>query len=261
MPLLTEQQIAFFRVTGYTIQRQAVEPELIARCRQQVWDNLPESPDKPDEWTSGRHFSSYTNHDPWAQSGPMQELTEHESLVGVARQLLGEAIRPARAGSILLRFPSRGEAYNPPTVGHLDNTCGHSFNTVTLLDTVKPRGGGFTIWPGSHLMCHEFFKHRDVRAPVHQGVLPWEYGTGIEFTGEPGDVIYIHPWMIHTVGHNVQDNLRMVAQNGFFRQTMKEDFDSIPDDLWWFWDGIKAIEATMNAEGRTWVVEERAPSG
>ncbi|MBI1930293.1 phytanoyl-CoA dioxygenase family protein [Candidatus Poribacteria bacterium] len=259
MPLLKEHDIAFFRITGYCIQPKAVEDDLIARCREHVWANIPESPDHPEEWPSGKHFSSYTNHDPWAQSGPLQELAKHESLVGVAKQLLGENLYPAKAGSILLRFPSRGEVYHPPTVGHLDNTCGHSFNTITLLDTVKPRGGGFTIWPGSHLMCHEYFKHHDVHKPLKNGVLPWVYGTGIEFTGEPGDVIYIHPWMIHTVGHNVNDTLRMVAQNGFFRLTLKEDYKTIPDDLWWFWDGMKAMERKMSNEGRTWTLSQ--PSG
>lgn len=261
MPLLTEEEVAFFRITGYVVKRAAVEEALVTRCREQVWDNLPESPDKPDEWTDGKHFSSYTNHDPWAQSGPMQELADHESLAGVARQLLGQDIRPARAGSVLLRFPSKDQTYRPPTVGHLDNTCGHSFNTITLLDTVKPRGGGFTVWPGSHMMCHEYFRHHDVHTPLTNGLLPWSYGTGIEFTGEPGDVVYIHPWMIHTVGHNVNDNLRMVAQNGYFRATLKEDFDNIPDDLWWFWDGVKAMEDAMRAEGRTWQVPADADAG
>ncbi|MBT7095990.1 hypothetical protein HN937_01370, partial [Candidatus Poribacteria bacterium] len=74
MPLLTEEEIAFFRVTGYVVARAAVEDDLITRCREQVWDNLPESPDSPDGWTDGKHFSSYTNKDAWAQSGPMQEL-------------------------------------------------------------------------------------------------------------------------------------------------------------------------------------------
>ncbi len=254
MPLLTEEDVAFFRVTGYVVKRAAVEAELITRCREQVWDNLPESPDRPDEWPDGKHFSSYANMDPWAQSGPMRELAEHESLAGVARQLLGEDIKPPHAGSVLLRFPSRDTPYRPPTVGHLDNTCGHSFNTITLLDTVLRRGGGFTVWPGSHMMCHEYFRHHDVRAKLRGGVLPWPYGTGIEFTGEPGDVCHIHPWMIHTVGHNVNDTLRMVAQIGYFRQTLKEDFDDIPDDLWWFFDGVKEMEAAMRAEGRSWRV-------
>lgn len=252
MPLLTEQEIAFFRITGYVVQRKAVEDELIDHCREQVWTNLPEDRHRPETWQRGKHYSSYSDRPAWAQSGPMQELAEHESLYGVAKQLLGENIRPAKAGSVLLRFPSPGDAYNPPTAGHLDNTCEHSFNTITLLDTVKPRGGGFTVWPGSHRMCHEYFSHHDVRAPLKHGVLPWEYGTGIEFTGEPGDVCHIHPWMIHTVGHNVNENLRMVAQNGFFRVTLKEDYRTIPDDLWWFWDGMKAIEERMRAAGRTW---------
>lgn len=257
MPLLTESEIAFFRIAGYVIRRGVVEPELIARCRDRVWANIPESPDRPDEWQSGKHFSSYSGEYPWARTGPMQELAEHESLAGVARQLLGDALHAIRAGSILLRFPSRGEPYNPPTVGHLDNTCGHSFNTITLLDTVLPRGGGFTVWPGSHRMCHEYFRHHDVRAPLQGGLLPWEYGTGIEFTGEPGDVCYIHPWMIHTVGHNVNRTLRMVAQNGYFRRTLKEDYDTIPEDLWWFWDGMKDIERRMRAEGRDWRLDAR----
>ncbi len=66
--------------------------------------------------------------------------------------------------------------------------------------------------------------------------------------------------MIHTVGHNVQNTLRMVAQIGFFRRSLKEDYDHIPDDLWWFWDGVKRIESVMRSEGRDWSVERGADS-
>ena len=254
MPPLTEQDISFFRVAGYVIKRGAVEPRLMAECRERVWANISEAPDRPADWEPGKHFSSYRieQKEHWANTGPFAALAEHEPLWGIARQLLGNGLSPVQAGSVLLRFPTPGAEWTPPTSGHLDNTCGHSLNTITILDDIRPRGGGFTIWPGSHMMCHEYFRHHDVHEALPGGVLPWQYGTGVEFTGEPGDVCYIHPWMIHTVGHNVNTSLRMVAQNGYFRRSLAEDYDVIPGDLWWFWDGMKEIERTMRAEGRDW---------
>jgi hypothetical protein len=257
LSLMTEQEIAFFRVTGYVIKRGAVEPELIAQCRDRIWDSIPENRDAPETWQPGKHFSSYALEEKqnWANTGPFPTLAKHESLDGIARQLLGDNLTPPEPGSVLLKFPVPGDEYAPPTTGHLDNTCGHSLNTITILDEILPRGGGFTVWPGSHMMCHEYFRHHDVREPLNGGQLPWRYGTGVEFTGAPGDVCYIHPWMIHTVGHNVRDTLRMVAQIGFFRRTLKEDYDHIPDDLWWFWEGMQRIESTMRAEDREWHIE------
>ena len=263
MSLLAEQEIAFFRVNGYVIKRAAVESDLVARCRDAVWANTPEDRGDRSTWPDGAHAvyrsgADDDNFSPWAAEGAFVELRDHESLLGVARQLLGaDQTEIPVPGYVMLRFPSNGEIWSPPGGGHIDSNDGNSFGAATLIDEVRPRGGGYTVWPGTHLMFHHYFRTHDVRKPLPggYGAVPWPLGGGIEFTGSPGDVCYVHPWLVHTVGHNVNDNVRMQIIGGYHRKSGRADYDSVPDDPWWYWDGMKDVERRMRAEGRNWTLD------
>jgi hypothetical protein len=260
MALLSEQEIAFFRINGYVIQRGAVQSTLVEQCRDLLWNNIPEDRYDPAAWPDGAHSVYRTgvsddNYSEWTTLGPFHELMAHESLLGVARQMLGEdQIADPIPGYIMLRFPSKDVEWTSPTGGHIDSNDGNSFGCVTLLDEVRANGGGYTVWPGTHLMFHEYFRNHDVRTslPGGYGAVPWPQGHGIEFTGAPGDVCYVHPWTVHTVGHNVNDNVRMQTVAGYHRASGRQDYDEIGADPWWFYDGMNMISDQITSEGRTW---------
>jgi hypothetical protein len=259
MPLLIEQEIAFFKVNGYVIKRGAIDSDAVAMCRDNVWANIPESKDDPESWTDGAHavfrtLKSDDAYSPWALERPFVEMMELQR--PFAEQMLGDKLVPPTPGYVMLRFPSGETQWNPPDSGHLDSTWGTSMATGVLLDTVEPKGGGYTVWPGSHLMHHQVFLNRDVKtSPISMfGPSPWPTGTGVEVTGEAGDLVVIHPWLLHTVGHNITERVRMILLTGWRRVSIKQDYDNVGPDLWWYWDGMKSIEQDLLAQNLSWPV-------
>lgn len=41
MKQLSEQEVLFFKEEGYLIKRQIMDPELMAKAREQMWENAP----------------------------------------------------------------------------------------------------------------------------------------------------------------------------------------------------------------------------
>ena len=97
-----------------------------------------------------------------------------------------------------------GDEPEKPTTCHVD---GHPFHlgVVGYIDHVPPRGGGFTVWPKSHLKFyyefHSQYKHErtdgydDVLAEINQ--TPY-----VETYGEPGDIVFWHHRIGHAAGQN-----------------------------------------------------------
>ena len=52
MPVLTEDEVRFFKREGYLVKKGALDPELCARARERLWDDPPPSlkKDDPDSW-------------------------------------------------------------------------------------------------------------------------------------------------------------------------------------------------------------------
>ena len=82
---------------------------------------------------------------------------------------------------------------------------------MVFVDEIPQRCGGFTVWPGSHLLLHPFSD------TVQSGLIGSESATAeyaktldtalnditpLEFSGRAGDVLFWHPRLLHSVGIN-----------------------------------------------------------
>ena len=115
---------------------------------------------------------------------------------------------------------------------------GHfTLGATIYLGEVEEKGGGFTVWPGSHRIWSEFFRYHDVDC-LPGGVAPFALGDGYEFTGQAGDACLWHGLMTHTAGHNVSHNIRIAC----IARLRRKDFDQIrydfSDNIWKYWEGI-----------------------
>ena len=73
-----------------------------------------------------------------------------------------------------LVFPSGDDQWSEPKHGHLDGyytptngvpegTVGYMTLNVTIyVEDIAPRGGCFTVFPGTHKMAHEYFKTKSL---------------------------------------------------------------------------------------------------
>lgn len=80
---------------------------------------------------------------------------------------------------------------------------------MVIVGEVPPQCGGFTVWPGSHLIVHPFSDtvhgpvgpdHSEAYAQARDDVL--RKVTPVELSGQAGDVIFWHPRLMHSGGIN-----------------------------------------------------------
>jgi ectoine hydroxylase-related dioxygenase (phytanoyl-CoA dioxygenase family) len=152
---------------------------------------------------------------------------------------------PRRWGQPLLTFPTPGPWRLPAAAWHLDFPVrpglGSRFATraLVLLTEVDPGGGGTVLLEGSHQLAVRGGAGRsaDVRRRLARQH-PWLAdlfrrkggaadrtrrfmeegarldGVGVrvvEVTGEPGDVVFFHPWLLHAAAPDVHQAPRMMV--------------------------------------------------
>lgn len=154
------------------------------------------------------------------------------------------------AMGLLMTLPGTEPWTVPHRVWHLDHPCPGGveglpgIQVFLLLDRVEPRGGGTLAVAGSHRLVAEIQQSRgeefagrsaevrkllDARVPwlralwslradedrearfmreaaVFEGV-PLQV---VEMTGERGDVVFTHPWLVHTIANNTSEGARIV---------------------------------------------------
>lgn len=184
MPHLTADDRAFFKENGYLIRRCLVTPGQIAAAQDALWEGIEADRDDPSTWIGAGPRV------PVPSSHPAIRATLHESPVfAIAEELVGhETLGQGGAPGPHLVFPSGDDDWPRPSHGHLDGyytpTNGVPEGTVGLfhvgttiyVEDIEPRGGGFTLWPGTHRQAAEYFQelrpqhpHGLDRAPVPQG--------------------------------------------------------------------------------------------
>ncbi len=157
--------------------------------------------------------------------------------------------RPRRWGRVLATFRTAGGWDVPHDNWHLDFNAPASavtlpgVNLFTFLAPVLARGGGTLVVAGSHKLVEDLMvsanstdagRSRNVRRRLKRAV-PWlrdlwsagglgraqrfmnegalSHGVDlrvVELTGEPGDVIVMHPWVFHTIAPNCRKEPRLM---------------------------------------------------
>ena len=198
--------------------------------------------DRPESWTT----ASPTEFQAIKRSGAFGALGS-PALLGLADALLGAGgwDKPAHWGIPLVTFPTRAPALPRPP-WHLDITGGHRLDPLqilrvfTFLEPAPPHGGGTLYVAGSHRLAMEIERVHGgpvKSAPVRDRLKaehPWfarllaaptaELRAFIdeqaqagghpvrleEMTGAPGDLIIMHPAILHGSAHNGRDRPRMM---------------------------------------------------
>ncbi len=232
-PSLSEHEIEHFKRYGFVIKRGLIDDRAALRqALDHAWDQVPRgiiSRDNPETWLNKPH-EKWTAQDAekvgllargnWkirsrGEAGfgtdpiLVRRVAGNPRLIRVVEQFLGgPMMRPRRVRGIYFILPK------PPGTSagygvHADYSAAH-LSAMVLIDSVPPRTGGFTVWPGSHLRLHE---HWDT---VHGGNISDDRREGfrlardeilrdttpMELTGEPGDVVFWHSRILHSAGIN-----------------------------------------------------------
>ncbi len=162
-------------------------------------------------------------HDIGAEDFLLQLLPRNDDVVAVAQALLSTSLRPvSRIRGVYPVFPSRdaadpsgtrrisGRALGP----HTDQVC-QQLNACLYLEEVRPRSGGFTVYPGSHERLFKAHTHESNYSPLpnyEETVLAvLQDTTPLELVAPRGSVIFWHGRLLHSAGIHVGEDIRWAA--------------------------------------------------
>ena len=159
MSLLTTKDKAFFKENGYLIQNNMLNEGQIERAVDTLWSYIEADRNDPQTWVDAGPRSP----DCWDHPAIRTTLYETD-LFAMCRGTRWCALSDDADPSTILVYPSGSDEW-AIKLPHLDGynkdeqaTVGFTIGVTVYLSDVAPRGGGFTLWPGSHKAVAEFFK-------------------------------------------------------------------------------------------------------
>jgi hypothetical protein len=246
MTTLTAAHRLSYERDGFFKLPAGVSPRETSAMADALWSALEKRGirrDAPESWPR-QNPSGFASLGRTGVFAPMASPTVTSAL----DDLLGaDWVRPNRWGIPLVTFPNRAVAWDVPHAHwHLDSPATESTPDVArvfvILWRLGPRGGGTALVAGSHSLYQRLARRagtplrsadaiRRLRAEqpwfaalssaddtvsriqrfMHDGAeidsVPVRV---VEMTGEPGDVWFMHPSLLHTLAPNVSDRPRLV---------------------------------------------------
>jgi len=291
-PQVTDEEKRAFKRNGFHTVPNNVDDELIAAARQAILEDpgTPTTDAELEEMRAkdpgaltvdyeGRNVKLYRhsmNVDrPEAAADVFAEINEriHEHAAAfVGEGLLSE---PGSHCRIVLRFPQDERvtdpyARRPSELGsHIDGPEQDPPHTTTIavtthLNDIQPRGGGFTVWPGSHRIVADFVKDHPlgeagggIRAPTGAGT--WSRHRALDDAFEPvetygpaGTTTFWHGNIEHCGGINLSPGRVRI---GMFSRFTIDGWDEIMDDAvtapFEHWSAMDGIDIDPD-DGREW---------
>jgi len=159
--------------------------------------------------------------------------------------------RTSLTGPILV-YPTGSREWsiqNPHLDGYgkpIQTSEGFTIGVTVYLNDVKPKGGSFLLWPGSHQKVADHFRSHSLLS-FNKGHLKekpkplaelFELGDPVELTGPAGTACLWHGYMVHSGSANCSEDIRMALISRIRWKNWDDIFFETPDDLWEYWEGI-----------------------
>ena len=245
MSLLTAKDKAFFVENGYLIRHNMLREGQIQEAVDTLWHYIEADRDDPQTWVDAGPRS------PDCGDHPAIRATLYETdLFAMCRELSGDLSDDADPSTILV-YPSGSDEW-AIKLPHLDGynkseraTVGFTIGVTVYLSDVAPRGGGFTLWPGSHKTVAEFFKsHSLLGLNMHHpgGIVERDMGRifdlnePVELVGRAGTACIWHGYMVHSGTSNCSDQIRMALVSRMSTKNWDLLQFETPDDMWEYWE-------------------------
>ena len=277
---LSKAEVAAFQENGFLVKRALIDDrQLTVQALELAWNHLLQNvpmdsaagtalaEDDPSSWLSpswakmppppqdgfyeGRQRIVYSGltvklHDIGDHRVFLDALPNHPRVRKIARHLLGEDLRPsARTRGVYAIFPHKDahqKQISADSLGpHSDRVC-QQLNVCTYLSEVPPRGGGFTLYPGSHKIMANAHKSESNWSPKphfrEQLTQVAAEITPVEIAASPGDVIFWHGRMVHSSGIHHGTNIRWAVFGDFMinGEVLSDDEHRAVGQYEWFKD-------------------------
>jgi hypothetical protein len=219
--VLTEGQIDQLMERGHVRLEGAFARHLVAPALERVWAALPVDRDDRSTWTQRfRHVPRTFDGGPFAASWS-------DRVCGAIDDLLGEGAWHTRTeqGWWPVVFPGFDEGpWAPPADGwHVDGQQFHhhldspdqGLLPIFLWSDIGPGDGGTAIAEGSHHVTARILAEHEPEGLTHvelgRLVAAEPRPSVVEAQGEAGDVILLHPFILHTGSMNTGTAVRFIT--------------------------------------------------
>lgn len=220
---LTWQQVYHFLDEGWVLASGLIPSEIVTRADAAAWRCYGISPDEPEHWDSARDKGEFFD-DPDLMSVYTDDVLRAAAQLGDNPTRFSHCRRPNYAFVIKL-IPTPDEEWKPVGL-HMDGASEvqklefapaqwQMFAMIYLHD-VESHAGGTVIWPRSHRLVEsvarsdpERFRFLcDVRNEIFIGDMKdektrYEIGEPLEVSPRAGDVLFMHPLMLHAKPMNI----------------------------------------------------------
>jgi hypothetical protein len=119
---------------------------------------------------------------------------------------------------------------------------------AVYFDDVEPRGGGFTVWPGSHRKTERYFEDHSYGDYLsNQGVLEdLDVGPGMEITGGPGTLVLWHHNIAHGAAPNHSERIRMAGFQRIAHKNIDEIRQDGLSDIWKMYPELRDLDPAFH---------------
>jgi hypothetical protein len=238
LPQLAEADIEHFVHHGYVVVKGCFDPTSVQSWIDRAWLRFGYDRNKPDEWTEKRiHLAKQESVDarefaPKAYAAAMQLLGGEERVElpwqwndGFIANLGVGDDRPWDPPSAHVKgWHKDGDFFR-----HFLDSPEQGLLTIVLWTDMYHRGGGTYIAADSVPVVARYL------AQHPEGVLPTDFdfqalvrqcSDFVELTGEAGDVVLMHPYMLHATSQNVIQHGRLITNPPVaLREPMRFDRD------------------------------------
>jgi phytanoyl-CoA dioxygenase PhyH len=237
-PVLSAEQIESFVEHGYVRIPECFTREDARPWLDEAWVRLGYDRDDPGTWVEKRVHMPSLRHVEVADFAP--------KVWGAACQLLGGEDRveqPSRWGNGFIANLGVGadRPWQPPSASspdwhedgdffrHFLDSPEHGLLTIVLWSDIEERGGGTFIAPDSVAPVARLLeRHREGMLPddFPYDELMAQCSTFVETTGRLGDVVLMHPYMLHASSQNHRGTARFITNPPIaLREPMRFDRD------------------------------------
>lgn len=223
---MTRKQIEQFMTKGYVILKGCFPKAAAARLVARAYERMGLDPNKPEGWKELDAELPEEQGFEVRQFAPRAWQAICELVGGAPRIAQGEAL--SWADRFIVRFPAGGKmAWEPPERAkvagwHIDayqqtrflDSPEAGLICLAIWDKVAPRGGGTILACDSVGKVAKAFKdHPEGLAPSElTSMIPrMECKEFFEFSGEAGDVVLMHPFMLHGQSRNHSSRPRFLT--------------------------------------------------
>jgi hypothetical protein len=223
VPTLSSAEVDHFIKHGYLILKNCFRSEEVVAWVDHGWDRIGVDPNNPSEWIEKRvHLSSQQRVDA-KEFAPRAWQAAIELLGGEQRVQLpwmwsdgfianlgvGDDHPWQQPGPDLSGWHKDGDFFR-----HFLDSPEQGLLTIVLWTDMYHQGGGTFIAPDSvGVVARYLADHPEGRLPdeIATSRLIHECSEFVELTGELGDVVLMHPYMLHATSQNVIKHPRLIT--------------------------------------------------